>query len=68
VITRTCKAGVRSFKCKAISLTPGMEHVGFVIYAGVEVVGLHAAIWWVSLLLFFSGTGAILYNNFFEGE
>jgi len=66
MIAKVCRKGATSFKCRAIAMTPGLEHIGFVAYASVEVIGLHAALWWVSLLLMTSGAGAIIYNKIVE--
>lgn len=63
MLVRKCKQGMLSLKCKAVSTTPGLEHYCFVAYAAVEVVGLHAALWYVSLLLLLTGAGAILWDK-----
>lgn len=59
-IVHKCNALTR--KCKALAKAGKAEDWFFVAYAGVEVIGLHAALWWVSAGLLVTGIGARMWE------
>lgn len=62
-IVRKCVNNQFSRKCWALARAPKWEHYFFVIYAGIEVAGAHALLWYASGGLLITGAGAVVYDT-----
>ncbi len=58
-----CPVGVKALHCKTLAAMPEVEHIMFVVYAGVEVIHLPATFWWVNVVLLVSGAGGFIWRR-----